>query len=83
MRTEPYAHMYVQYPAPTGKLFIPKAPRPSGATVQASAEFKAEYMGELFPTQWLFEREEGQYPAIFPSAALRSRKAAMVAAAKL
>ena len=36
-------------------------------------------MGDLFPTQWLFDREEDPYPAIFPKAALKSRKASVLA----
>ena len=62
-----------------GRLIIPSAPRPSGATIEASAQFRDDYMGDLFPTQWLFDREEDPYPAIFPKAALKSRKASVLA----
>lgn len=50
--------------------------------VAASAEFKADYQ-TLFPKQWLFDCEEGQYPAIYPSGAIKGRKASAKGTAKL
>ena len=38
--------------------------------------------GVFVAFQWLFDTEEGAYPAIFPSRALKSRKASLIATTK-
>ena len=67
----------IAYPAAdTSELYMPKAPRASGATVEASSEFRADYE-ELFTKKWL--GEDVGYPDAPSDAAVFVRRAAAVA----